>query len=949
MPPFLSRLFCVLTLLGTAAVQAQTSYTQGGYADRTSVPAGGTIHFRIATATSPFSLQIVNLAQPATVLATIGGLTSAPIDCTGLWENGCGWPVTTAFTVPSNWPSGYYKASFPTSIGTRNILFVVRAANPGLATPVVIVSPTNTWQAYNNFGGKSVYDSLSTDGQRAHVVSWNRPYFDNFGLGRYPAWEQYLVDWMTAENRPFEVITDDDLADPSILAQYKVAVIAGHSEYWTLPMRQTLAAFMAGGGHVAVFSGNTMWWQARADLAARQFTVYKDASLDPFTGTQDSLVTVNFYDRPVYNPESLLLGASFLHGGYANVTAGTTTPLPVDQRTPYTIRDASSFVFSGTGLANGQTFGQSAAGTEVDGVVFNTLPDGTLLPDGSDGAPLNYQIVATVPGWSGYGTIGMLVNPNGSALFNAASRDWLRGLPGDAAVQQIARNVLDRFATGQPFPYTPRTSRYRTEELFNTPQPNPGVLPGWRTNLNAPLSAQCAHEGALGLQLQSTQWLVLHRSFTPTNVGRSAAVASFFVNIDLLQSTPTFALPLVELVDTQATTKVFAAVELMTQPQGISVRLAIRKADGGRSGTSPWVVMPSGWQPVMLAWSSPGTVELQVGSGILMQLNNPHNNQTVNELMVEFPGTVNNTNGSICLDELRVRDTIDPPPSALTSTITADPTTLTADGTSTSTITVRLKGAKGDDLARGGAEVTLATTRGTLSAVTDDNDGTYTATLTASTSAGLATISGTVNGAAIVDTATVNFAAAVTAPTNVDAVTITTTRVRITWAAVANAASYRVERSTDNVTFTPVTTVSTLTADDTPVIANASYLYRVVALDAGGNPSPPSARDVATTRQFTSDPLRVLRAAHINDLRAAINTFRAAAGLSPASYTSGISAGSLLKRTNVTEMRSAVDAARAAIGLAPYPYAESIVAGTRLKWNHFRELQNTLGALIAPP
>lgn len=1144
MGPLFRRLFCVLALLGAAEIaHAQSNYTQGGYADRTSVPAGGTITFRIATATSPFSLQIVNLAHPADVLATISGLTSAPNDCAGLWQNGCGWAVTTTYTIPSAWPSGFYAAKFPTSIGTRNIAFVVRAANPGLASPIVIVSPTNTWQAYNNFGGKSVYDSLSTNGQRANIVSWNRPYFNNFGLGRYPTWEQYFVDWLTAENRPFEVITDDDLANPSILSQYKVAVIAGHSEYWTMPMRQSLVSFMAGGGHVAVFGGNTMWWQARVDLAARQFTVYKDASLDPFTGSQNSLVTVNFYNNPVYNPESLVLGASFLHGGYANVSPGTTTPLPVEQRTPYTVRDASSFVFNGTGLLNGDTFGRSAAGTEVDGVVFNTLPDGTLLPDGSDGAPLSYRILATVPGWSGYGTIGFLVNPNGSAIFNAGSRDWLRGFSGataDPAVQQIGRNVLDRFSTGQPFTYTARTSRYRTEDLFNTPNPNPGVLTGWSSNLDVTTTAQCAHEGPFGLQLQSTQWLVIHRNFTPTNAGRSAAVVSFSVNIDLLQTTPTFALPLVELVDKQGTvTKVYAAVELMTQPGGISVRLAIRRSDGSRSATSNWAVMPGGWQPVMLAWSSPGTVELEVGSGIHLQLNNPHNAQTVNELYVEFPGTVNNTNGTICLDELRLRDTIDPPVSAQTSTITADPTTLIVNGTATSTITVQLKGAEGDDLTRGGADVTLATTRGTLSAVHDNDDGSYTATLTASTSAGLATISGTVNGAALADTATVSFVpgpattlsvitpanatsetpfdvtvtasdangniatgyrgtvhftsndtaatlpadytflpsdngthtvtvtlrtagertisagdgsltgsgnvtvgkrattttltatpnpatpgtsvtltATVTAsgsalsgtvafkdgatllgsaplsggsasisintlssgshsltatysgdasaegsssaaytqvitlaaPNNVDAATISTARVRITWSAVANASSYRVERSTDNVTFTPVATVNALTVDDTTVNANASYLYRVVAVDGGGLAGVPSARDVAATRQFVSDPQRVLRASHVNDLRLAINTFRASVNIGLASYTRPtIGAGAQLKTSDVNEMRNAVNAARMTAGLPLFAWADTIAAGTPLKWSHFRELQIAIGAIPAAP
>jgi adhesin/invasin len=90
-----------------------------------------------------------------------------------------------------------------------------------------------------------------------------------------------------------------------------------------------------------------------------------------------------------------------------------------------------------------------------------------------------------------------------------------------------------------------------------------------------------------------------------------------------------------------------------------------------------------------------------------------------------------------------------------TSLITAAPTTMTADGVSTSTITVQLKDVNSNNLISGGDAVTLATDLGSLGSVTDNTNGTYTATLTAATSAGTATITGTLNAVAITDTATV--------------------------------------------------------------------------------------------------------------------------------------------------------------------------------------------------
>jgi hypothetical protein len=855
MPRSLPRWFCAVAILAAAPLAVAASiYDRGGYADRASVPQGGTISFHIATSVSPFTLEIVNLAQPATVLTTIPSLTSSAIDCEGMWEDGCGWPVTTQFTIPAAWPSGYYAARFPTSGGTRNLTFVVRAANPGIASPIVVVSASNTAQAYNQFGGKSVYDSISTNNQRAHIVSFERPYFDNLGLGRFPAWEQQLVDFMTAENRSFEVITDDDLVDPNLLANYRLVLLVGHSEYWTLTARQTLDAYINGGGNVAVFGGNSMWWQARVDLIERQLTVYKDAALDPLNGVQNELVTVNWYDHPVYHPESTTLGSSFRNAAYANVAPGTFTALPIAERTPYTVIDASSWVFSGTGLLNGQTFGQASAGTEADGVVFNTLPGGELVVDGSDGAPLTFEILATLPAEAGYGTIGYYTNANGGAVFNVGTRDWTIGLATDAAVQQITRNVIERMSLEEPLPHAERTTVWRLEELFNTPSPLPGVLTNWTSDMmQAALSASCAHEGPTGLEMKGEEWTQFIRGFAPEHVGISNATVQFQLNADALTGTPTFSMPIVELIDEKPGLHVYAAVEMQMRPEGKSIRLSLYRENGSRSGTTAWTVLPSGWQPVVMEWRSPGTCKLDVGSSIHLQLENSESGQGATEVMLEFAGSELGATGSICLDALQLRDSIGPLPVVLP------------------------------------------------------------------------------------------------APSSVDAVTTTVTTVTVSWSEVADAASYRVERSTGNGAFAEVATVSAMSLEDTSVAADTAYLYRVIALDSTGTFGVPSAPDLAMTVQFSSDPNRVIRAAHITDLRDAIDDLRAAFGLGNASYTRAIAAGKKVKAFDLTEMRSAVDAARSAAGVPAFAWAEPIVSQTPIAWSHWRELQMAIGAIPADP
>lgn len=93
--------------------------------------------------------------------------------------------------------------------------------------------------------------------------------------------------------------------------------------------------------------------------------------------------------------------------------------------------------------------------------------------------------------------------------------------------------------------------------------------------------------------------------------------------------------------------------------------------------------------------------------------------------------------------------TVDAVPSALTSTAVAQPSTLSPNGTNTSTITIQLKDADGNDLTTGGHDVTIGDPSdvfqcpadegciGTISAVVDHNDGTYSATYTAGTTDGV--------------------------------------------------------------------------------------------------------------------------------------------------------------------------------------------------------------------
>ncbi len=114
--------------------------------------------------------------------------------------------------------------------------------------------------------------------------------------------------------------------------------------------------------------------------------------------------------------------------------------------------------------------------------------------------------------------------------------------------------------------------------------------------------------------------------------------------------------------------------------------------------------------------------------------------------------TVNGVSGT---DTAQV--TFVPAISTVLSTISASPTTINADGISTSTITVQLKDYAGTNWTNGGATVVIGTDQGTLTTTTDNGDGTYTAILTSSNSSGTALLSFTINGENATDTVEVIF------------------------------------------------------------------------------------------------------------------------------------------------------------------------------------------------
>ncbi|MEN9876713.1 MAG: hypothetical protein RLZZ529_1710 [Bacteroidota bacterium] len=176
------------------------------------------------------------------------------------------------------------------------------------------------------------------------------------------------------------------------------------------------------------------------------------------------------------------------------------------------------------------------------------------------------------------------------------------------------------------------------------------------------------------------------------------------------------------------------------------------------------------------------------------------------------------------------------------STLTANPTSIVANGTTTSTITVQLKDSSNVNLTSSGGTVVVTTTAGTLGTVVNNNNGTYTVTLTSSSTTGTATLGFSINGTTATATATVAFTApSATTPSAPTITTITnssgTATINFT-APTSNGGSaitnyeYTTDGGTTWTAFSPVTTSSPVTVSG--LTNGTTYPFQLRAVNAIG-------------------------------------------------------------------------------------------------------------------
>ena len=297
-----------------------------GFTTDLSVDQGQTVRFKVRSNAADYRLDVYRMGyyggSGARRVATVQPSATLPQtqpDCltqptTGLVD--CGnWAVSASWAVPANAVSGIYFARLVREAGgtgASHVMFVVRDDDSG--SDLLFQTSDTTWQAYNRYGGNSLYTGgPGTNPGRAYKVSYNRPFTtreyapeDWVFNAEYP-----MVRWLERNGYDMSYATgiDSDRSGAE-LREHDSFLSVGHDEYWSGPQRANVEAARNAGVNLAFFSGNEMFWKTRWEASIdgsstdrRTLVSYKETHANQKIDPQANTWTGTWRDGRSFNPE----------------------------------------------------------------------------------------------------------------------------------------------------------------------------------------------------------------------------------------------------------------------------------------------------------------------------------------------------------------------------------------------------------------------------------------------------------------------------------------------------------------------------------------------------------------------------------------------------------------------------------------------------------------------
>lgn len=417
------------------------------YTDRLSLRPGETFSLHISAPNGTCRLEIARIGKAREVVLVKDGIQAGnhptPPDAD---KKGCGWPAALEVTAGTDWKTGYYDILLTDDTGEETHHFVcIKPAAGTTGAKAVLVLATNTYHAYNWWGGANAYSNVTglmtgtvpfaeAMDQAIGVSSTQRPFTQMIiaapddaprlintrkrGFREQPwaadpewmrkhrispydgsagflnKWEHAFAAWAEEEGYAFDYVTDYDLdVEPDLLSAYTSAFFVGHSEYWSGNQRTQVERFVDNGGHAAILSGNTCFWKVRWEDDGKTYVCHKWKGFEAEQEGPEK--ATHLWSHPAFNaPEAEITGLSFNFGGYHRlgmcVSRGSSG---------FTIYNDKHWALDGTDLFYGDQLGAEVPliGYESDGCLFEFGSDGLPKALTTGGVPENLEIIGIAP------------------------------------------------------------------------------------------------------------------------------------------------------------------------------------------------------------------------------------------------------------------------------------------------------------------------------------------------------------------------------------------------------------------------------------------------------------------------------------------------------------------------------------------------------------------------
>ncbi|MFO0916592.1 MAG: DUF4082 domain-containing protein [Pirellulales bacterium] len=452
------------------------STTIEGYAADFSVNLGETVRFKVRTDATDYRIDIYRLGYyggtGARKVATVQPQVSLPQaqpaglsdPATGLNDFG-NWQVSASWQVPSTATSGIYLGKLEREDGVSGssyMIFVVRDDDGG--SDLLFQTSDTTWQAYNNYGGTSLYQSTGNIA-RGYKVSYNRP-FAGLSIQQLSSVfraELPMLYWLEANGYDVSYSTGIDTdRRGSELLEHKAFLSVGHDEYWSAGQRSAVEAARNAGVNLAFFSGNEVFWKTRWESSIdgtgepyKTLVAYKEthanAKIDPIADQWTGTWRDPRFSPPADGgrPENSLTGTLFAVNNSATSTTAITVPADYAQLRLW--RNTSVAL-----LQPGQT---ATLAAETLGFEWDVVADNPSRPAGLFRLSSTTRDVPVVlidqgssyaPGTATH-SLTMYRASSGALVFGAGTIQWSWGLGGkpnqavyvtSPAMQQATVNLL---------------------------------------------------------------------------------------------------------------------------------------------------------------------------------------------------------------------------------------------------------------------------------------------------------------------------------------------------------------------------------------------------------------------------------------------------------------------------------------------------------------------------